>query len=233
MRPRKHTIAVCLLAVAVGGAACRGPGARLPPAPPPPVTTGFVLRPGDVVDVRFYKTPELNLERVPVRPDGRISADLIGDVQAAGRTPAELAEVLRRAYERELDDPRVAVVVRGVATMVYVQGEVGGGQAATPGGVQYVDGMTALQAISVAGGFRNTARQESVILIRREGEEHRGYRLDLAKATAGEDFSDDVRLVPSDIVVVPRSNIAEVNLFVEQYIRNNLPVDPSFAAFAF
>jgi len=141
--------------------------------------------------------------------------------------------VLTRSYQHELEDPRIAVVVRGVTTTVYVEGEVGGGTSATQGGIQYVDGMTALQAISVAGGFRDTARRDSVILIRREGGGYQGYRLDLDKATAGKDFSEDVVLAPRDIVVVPRSAIAEVNLFVQQYIRNNLPVDPSLATFAF
>jgi protein involved in polysaccharide export with SLBB domain len=224
-------MAMMLMGV-LGAGGCRH-GATLPPAPPPPVTTEFVLHPGDQVDVRFYKTPELNLERIPVRPDGRISCYLIGDVQAAGRTPAELAAALRSAYQRELDQPKVEVIVRSVTTTVYVQGEVGGGAAASPGGIQYVDGMTALQAISQAGGFRDSAARDSVILIRREGDEYRGYRLDLEKATDGKDFSDDVRLAPRDIVVIPRSGIAQVNLFVQQYIRNNLPIDPSIAALAF
>jgi polysaccharide export outer membrane protein len=181
----------------------------------------YRIRVGDQVDVRFYKTPELNLEKVPVRIDGKISLDLIGDVQAAGLGTDELAADLVRAYSRELEDPRIAVIVREFGGEVFVGGEVG-----KPASVKYVDGMTALQAIQTAGGFGDRASLENVVLIRRTKDRYEGYRLFLKQALTGDDYTQDVALQPNDVVFVPKSRIANVNLAVEQYISKNLPQIP-------
>src|SRR5262245_12114543 len=85
----------------------------------------YRIRVGDALDVRFYKTPELNVEKVPVRNDGKISLDLVGDVQAAGLGTDQLSENLRGAYSRELEDPRIAVIVREFGGQVFGGGEVG------------------------------------------------------------------------------------------------------------
>jgi protein involved in polysaccharide export with SLBB domain len=181
----------------------------------------YRIRVGDALDVRFYKTPELNVEKVPVRNDGKISLDLIGDVQAAGLGTDQLSEDLIRDYSRELEDPRIAVIVREFGGQVYVGGEVG-----KPVAVKYAEGMTALQAIQTAGGFNDKASYENVILMRRTSEKYEGYRLFLKQALSGEDFTQDVALQPNDVVFVPKSRIANVNLIVEQYITNNIPTIP-------
>jgi polysaccharide export outer membrane protein len=181
----------------------------------------YLIRVGDQLDVRFYKTPELNLEKEPVRNDGKISLDLVGDVQAAGLGPDQLAESLRQAYSRELEDPRIAVIVREFGGQVFVGGEVG-----KPAALKYVEGMTALQAIQSVGGFNDKASYENVILMRRTTEKYEGYRLFLKQALNGDDFIQDVALQPNDVVFVPKSRIANVNLLVEQYITKNIPTIP-------
>lgn len=181
----------------------------------------YRIRVGDQLDVRFYKTPELNLEKEPVRNDGKISLDLVGDVQAAGLGPDQLAESLRQAYSRELEDPRIAVIVREFGGQVFVGGEVG-----KPAALKYVEGMTALQAIQSVGGFNDKASYENVILMRRTSEKYEGYRLFLKQALNGDDFIQDVALQPNDVVFVPKSRIANVNLLVEQYITKNIPTIP-------
>src|SRR5262249_4551901 len=70
----------------------------------------YRIRVGDSLDVRFYKTPELNIEKIPVRSDGKISLDLVGDVQAAGLGTDELSANLVHAYSRELQEPQIAVI---------------------------------------------------------------------------------------------------------------------------
>lgn len=180
-----------------------------------------MLKAGDVLDVRFYRTPELNVE-LPIRADGKISLEPVGDVQAAGLAPDELARTLTERYATELTDPRVTVIVRSYGGQVFVGGEVG-----TPSVIPLTSGMTALQAIHGAGGFMDKAARNSVVLIRHEGGRRQGYRLALDKVVTGEDVSADVALQPSDILDVPKSRVADVNLFVEQYIRNNLPIQPS------
>src|SRR5215813_11976897 len=88
---------------------------KIPQTPAPrgegEMGTPYVIRVGDVLDVRFYKTPELNVE-VPVRSDGKISLDPIGDIQAAGLSPEALSKALSKKYAGELTDPRVTVIVR-------------------------------------------------------------------------------------------------------------------------
>jgi polysaccharide biosynthesis/export protein len=124
------------------------------PLPPPPqagAPGGEVLKAGDVLDVRFYRTPELNVE-LPIRGDGKISLEPVGDVQAAGLAPDELARTLTERYATELTDPRVTVIVRSHGGQVFVGGEVG-----TPSVIPLTSGMTALQAIHGAGGFMDKA----------------------------------------------------------------------------
>jgi polysaccharide export outer membrane protein len=181
----------------------------------------YRIRVGDELDVRFYKTPELNVEKVPVRNDGKISLDLVGEVQAAGLGTDELAANLRSAYSKELEDPRIAVIVREFGGQVFVGGEVG-----KPASLKFAEGMTALQAIQSVGGFNDKASLQNVILIRRTTERYEGYRLFLKEALEGGDFNQDVALKPNDVVFVPKSRIANVNLLVEQYVTKNIPTIP-------
>jgi polysaccharide biosynthesis/export protein len=186
-----------------------------------------VLKVGDYLDIRFYKTPELNVE-VPIRSDGKISLEPIGEVQAAGLTPEELSHGLTKRYAKELTNPRVTVIVRGFGGQVFVGGEV-----KTPSAIPFTTGLTALQAINGAGGFLTSAERDSVVLIRKEGDHYQGHRLMLGKVISGEDMSSDVSLQPTDIVQVPRSRVSNMNLFVELYIRNNLPIQPGLGFGAF
>ncbi len=184
----------------------------------------YVLRPGDSLDVRFFYNPELN-EAVMIRPDGRISLQLVGEQQAAGLSPGELEQRLREAYSRDLKTPEVSVIVTNVPSyQVYVDGEVG-----APGTVPIAGGMTVLQSVARAGGFGDSARRDEVVLIRRvPGEEPQVAVLNLDGAINGSDLSQDVRLQPYDVVYVPRTAIGNVNQFMAQYFRNNLPVPFSF-----
>jgi protein involved in polysaccharide export with SLBB domain len=107
---------------------------------------------------------------------------------------------------------------------VHVTGEVDHSTA-----IPFGTGLTALEAISGAGGFRDTAKIDSVILIRRTDAGFQGYRLALDQALSGKDLSADVALRPSDVLHVPKSTIAQMNLFVDQYVRKNLPIQPAIA----
>lgn len=214
-------IAALLLVVAACGSKNVIPPMETPTSGP------YRIKVGDYLEVRFYKTPELNVE-VPVRSDGKISLEILGDVQAAGLEPADLARTLSERYASELTDPRITVIVRAFGGQVYVGGEV-----KNPSAVPFATGMTVLQAISGAGGFLETAKPDSVVLIRQFGGTYEGYRLDLDKALKGKDLSVNVPLQPSDIVHVPPSRIANINRIVDQYIRRNLPVSPSLGAAGF
>src|SRR6185503_2383409 len=107
----------------------------------PPSAGPYRIKVGDYLGVRFYKTPELNVE-VPVRSDGKISLEVLGDVQAAGFEPTELSRLLSERYEAELTNPRVTVIVLAFGGQVFVGGEV-----KYPSAVAFATGMSVLQAI--------------------------------------------------------------------------------------
>ena len=99
------------------------------------------------------------------------------------------------------------------------------GEVAKPGLIPLTDRMMILQSIASAGGLKDTARINEIILIRRGKENRPASRLvNVVKAIDGSDLSQDLDLMPADIVDVPRSPIANVNLWIDQYIRKNIPV---------
>jgi len=176
----------------------------------------------DLLDIKFFYNPELNEEKIPVRPDGRISLPFVGEVMAAGRTPAELTTILRKIYEQELKKPEVAVIVRSFAQhRVYVDGEV-----EKPSEVELHGPLTALRAIASAGGLKESGQLDYVLVLRR-GPDNRliVFHVNLLEVLDGEgDGNQDVKLAPYDIVYVPRSRIADVNRFVHLYLRKNIPI---------
>src|SRR5262249_7740972 len=152
------------------------------------------------------------------------SLPFVDDVKAADRTPAEIDQELTKRYRGELAVPDISVIVQGFGGQrIYMGGEVG-----SPGEVPFVGGLTLYEAIDRAGGFRVTAHRIQVILIRRDANGTPvGHAFDMRQVEHGTHPAEDVPLEPLDIVYVPRSKIATIDLFVEQYIRSMLPINPS------
>jgi protein involved in polysaccharide export with SLBB domain len=184
---------------------------------------GYLLQVGDQIAVKFYHNPELNEEET-IRPDGMISLQLIGDVQAAGLSPIDLSAELARRYTGELAAPKITVIVRTLgSSQVFVGGEV-----SRPGVIPLTNGLTLAQAIQEAGGLLKTAHRKQIVLIRRESSGRpTGHIIDIRPILSGEHPEADVPLHASDVVVVPTSKIADVDIFVEQYFRNVLPFTPA------
>ncbi len=188
-------------------------------APTGPVP--YTIQIGDHLGVKFYQSPDLN-EEVVVRPDGKISLQLIGEVQAAGVEPGTLQAQIEHAYQGELATPRVVVLVRELGAQVYVGGEV-----KTPGAIPLTANLTLVEAVQRAGGFLDSAHLSQVVLIRRDAAGQLvGRAVDVRPIIGGLEPSKDVPLQPFDLAYVPRSKIADVNLWVKQYISNNLPTIP-------
>ncbi|MGZ8248102.1 polysaccharide biosynthesis/export family protein [Methylomagnum sp.] len=172
----------------------------------------YTIQPGDQLDIKFFYNPELN-ENLPVRPDGKITLQLIGEVDAAGRTPTGLSADLENRYSGKLRYPTVNVAVRGFANQqVFIDGEV-----EHPGLVDLTSQLSAWQAIIKAGGFKETAARDSVIVIRRGEEKPIPYRLDF-KSSSLDQPHVSFPLRPFDVVFVPKTWIAEENKFVNQYV---------------
>ncbi len=203
--------------------ACSGTVVQKPtpiPQAPRASNQGYQIEPGDTLDVRFFYNPELN-EEVMVRPDGNISLPLVGETRAAGRTPGQLESDLKNSYSRELRQAAITVMVKGFAGQrVYVDGEVG-----APQMVNIAGNLSAMQAVASAGGFKESARKGEVIVIRRAGvQQPVVIPVNLEHAIAGTDTSQDILLQPYDVVYVPKSAIGEMNQFIDQYIRKNIPI---------
>jgi polysaccharide export outer membrane protein len=180
----------------------------------------YLIQTGDQLDIKFFYNPELN-EQVVVRPDGKISLQLAPEITATGLTPAQLTEVLEKTYAKELANPGITVIVRSFSSQrIYVDGEVN-----TPGMVNLVGPMTVLQSISAAGGLKDTAKTSEVIIIRKTKESTPlAIAVNLDDIRNAADGSKDILLAPFDIVYVPKSAVANVNQFVDQYIRRNVPI---------
>lgn len=184
----------------------------------PFVTESLALSPGDEVDVRFYYTPELNVTQT-VRPDGKIMLQLIGEVEARGKSPDELRAELLQRYGPQLKEPDITVLTRSLYTRrVYV-----GGQVMSPGVVNMPSQMTVLEAIMQSGGFRlPDAEVRNVVVIRHEDDQRYGYSVDVKLALEGQE-AKPFYLQPMDIVHVPRTQITKVGQWVDQHINRLIP----------
>lgn len=183
---------------------------------------GYRIQAGDQLAISFYLNSEFNQD-ITVAPDGKAMMLMIGPVQAAGLTPDQMASNLNKAYQSELRNPGATVHVKNMpGRQIYVQGEV-----AKPGSFSLQPGMTALQAVADAGGFTPDSAPGSVVLIRRDAcGQPQASKVNLQVAMKDPGAGDDPALMSHDVVVVPRSTIANIDLFVKQYVRDVLPVQP-------
>ena len=184
----------------------------------------YRIQVGDELDVRFFYNPELN-DKVIVRPDGYISLQLVGELNVLDITPGDLTKMLQQRYEAVIQRTEITVTVRGFAAQrIYVDGEVN-----KPGLFPLTGQVTVLQAIALAGGYKDTARLNEIILIRRgPSNEPLAIPINLEEIINNKNMGQDVLLMPFDIVFLPKSPIANANRWVRQYIRDMLPVNPSF-----
>jgi protein involved in polysaccharide export with SLBB domain len=196
---------------------------------PPPAMTEYRVQPGDTLTVKFYYHADHDTD-VVVRPDGSVQLPLVGDVPAGGITPQKIAQDLERRYSKNLRDPKIAVTVKAMnQTRVYVGGEVN-----KPGFVTYREGLTAVQALLEAGGPKDTAKTEEVVFLQKVGDDKfRPAKLNLSKVLDEGDMSADQALSPSDVIFVPKTGIAKLNQFVEQYILKVIPIRPSASMLLF
>jgi polysaccharide export outer membrane protein len=187
-------IAAALL-VLLGGAASAQTATRTEQDPPNAYAIGL----GDVLEISVWKNPDLSVT-VPVRPDGRISVPLLGDVQAAGMTPLALKQTLTDGYKEYVTAPGVSVVVKEIhSRKIYVTGEV-----AHPGTYDLEPRGKLMQALALAGGLTPYARGR-VVLLRdgRDGRQEKRMEVDLKSIINGKKPEENLLLQPGDTLVVP------------------------------
>ncbi|PTQ09977.1 sugar ABC transporter substrate-binding protein [Sphingomonas oleivorans] len=187
----------------------------------PPV---YRLGAGDRIKVDYLLTPEMAEEAV-IGPDGYIGLRAAGRVPAQNHSIPELQALIEQASRRMLRNPIVtASVVEARSARVIV-----GGAVRTPGVYPLPSRASTLEMVVQAGGFQAESRMNQVVVIRpRPGERAMLRTVDLRRFISTGDQADSIALAPGDIIFVPRSRIAEVNLWIEENINRLLPFTRSF-----
>jgi polysaccharide export outer membrane protein len=159
-----------------------------------------VIGPGDTLEVVVWRNNELSAI-VPVRPDGRISTPLVDDIEAAGKTPSELAANMERVLGEFIRTPDVSVIVssQGTSNQIQIVGEV-----ETPQSLSYRAGLRVLDAVVGAGGMGEFAAGNRATLVRETAVGQVRCRVKL-KDLMGGDMSQNILVYPGDVLVVPES----------------------------
>jgi polysaccharide export outer membrane protein len=189
------------------------PGIVIPERPP------YRLTVGDRLAIEFFYYPAYDVT-VLVRPDGMVTIPLVGEVQAEGKMPSEIEAIVRSRYAEVLAAPEVSVIVTEFADQrIFVFGEVN-----KPGAFDLKGTATVLDAIAGAGGITYNGRSDSVILIRQQADGmFAGTRVNLQDVLAGRP-GESIFLHAGDVVYVPLTFIAKVDIFVDQFFAQLTPV---------
>ena len=189
--------ALLIVAARTGAAAGQAAPANAPAVATAALPAGYVIGPEDLLTIVFWRDRDISGDTV-VRPDGKISLPLLKDVQAAGYTPEQLAEVLKVAAAKFIAEPNVTVIVREIRSRkVFVVGEV-----ARPGAVPLTGDMNMLQLIATVGGLLEHADRDDITIIRTaQGREQR-IKFNYGDVVKGKKPQQNILLKPGDTVVV-------------------------------
>jgi polysaccharide biosynthesis/export protein len=162
-------------------------------------TNAYAIGIGDVLEISVWKNPELGVT-TPVRPDGRISVPLLGDIQASGMTPLALRQNLTDRFKEFVTAPGVSVVIKEInSRKVFVTGEV-----ENPGAYDLQPRTKLMQALAMAGGLTPYAKKKVIVLRdSRDGRNDRRYEVDLDAIVSGKRASDNLVLHPGDTIIIP------------------------------
>ncbi len=172
-------------------------------ASPPPAKGDsdetYVIGADDVLAINVWKEPEVS-RSVPVRSDGKISLPLVGELQAAGQTPHQLEDGIKQRLQNYISEPEVTVILQDSKSQkINILGMV-----ARPGAYLLASSTTVLDAIAMAGGFRDFAKQKSVYVLRTvEGGRQKRLPFNYKEVIKGKKPDQNIRLLPRDTVVVP------------------------------
>ena len=158
----------------------------------------YLIGPEDILNISVWKNEDLNHE-VVVRPDGKISFPLIGDIQAGGRAPEELRLEIARRLNKFIPDPVVTVMVLKInSNKIYVIGNV-----LRPGEFVLGRKINVLQALSMAGGLNDFASSKDIIIIRTIEKRQITIPFNYKEITKGKDTAQNIYLQTGDVILVP------------------------------
>jgi len=175
------------------------PASPVQPLPPKAEGDSFVIGADDVLAVNVWKEPDIS-RSIPVRSDGKITLPLVGELQAGGQTPRQLEEEIAAKLQNYISEPEVTVMVQEIRSQRFnVLGQV-----AKPGSYLLSNSARVLDAIALAGGFRDFAKKKSIYVLRQnaEGGQSR-LPFNYADVIKGKSLAQNVELKPHDTVIVP------------------------------
>jgi polysaccharide biosynthesis/export protein len=164
-----------------------------------PHDNSFVIGDDDVLAINVWKEPDIS-RAIPVRSDGKISLPLVGEVQAAGQTPLKLEQEIASRLKSYIDEPEVTVIVQQINSQKFnILGQVN-----KPGSYPLTNASTVLDAIAIAGGFRDFAKQKGVYVLRQnpDGSQTR-MPFNYKEVVKGQNPAQNIKLQPRDTIVVP------------------------------
>jgi len=165
------------------------------PIPDPPT---YVIKPNDLLEIVVWEEPDIS-RTVLVRPDGRISVPLVQDLRAAELTPVQLKEQMETRLKEYVESPNVTVIIQAIQSYkVYVIGKV-----QNPGGIVVEKPITVLQALTLAGGFQEYAKESEISIVRTSGKEHLVFKFNYKNVIKGKQAEENLLLRSGDVVVVP------------------------------
>jgi polysaccharide export outer membrane protein len=194
---------VCCTALLLTACAT-GPGSSEAPHINPQAQAVDAYRIGvdDSIRVAVWQNPDLNVT-VPVRPDGKISVPLVGDVEAGGKTPEEVSVEIKSKLENYVRNPQVTVIVDQLRSHEYLSRVRVTGAVRTPISVPYRQGMTVLDAVLAAGGTNEFAAADRTELYRKDGEATRAYSVRLERILQKGELGTNYPVQPGDVITVP------------------------------
>lgn len=166
------------------------------------VTPDYIIGPEDILEITVWKNADLS-KQVQVRPDGRISLPLLGDISAVAKTPVQLTDEISAGLRMYMENPTVSIMIKEVNSyQIYVLGEVN-----KPGKYPLKSKTTLLQGITVAGGFTAMAARNKIVIFRfsndRGGESLTKLRASYDDIVVRDGSSQNMELKPGDQIVVP------------------------------
>lgn len=164
----------------------------------------YVIGPGDRLQVFVYEAPNLSMSGVPVRPDGRLSLPLVPDLDAAGKTPTELAAVITERLKEYVKEPNVSVIVQGFTGPFDRQIRVIG-EAAEPMAMAYSDRMTVLDVMIAAKGLTKFASGNSAVIVRRAAGRQETIKVRLSDLLKDGDVTQNLDMQPGDTLIIPQT----------------------------
>ncbi len=160
----------------------------------------YIIGVDDGLAINVWKEPELSKGPITVRPDGMITIPLVGEIKAVGLTPTQLQDQITASLQKVMSDPQVSVIVVSVNSLSFnIMGQV-----AKPGYYPITRHITVLDAIAMAGGFRDFAKQKKIYVLRTapDGKEQR-LKFNYKEVIKGKNMAQNITLLPHDTLVIP------------------------------